>query len=174
MYAATPSVQVVKFEAPSLDFTLLPADARLQTGTPPPGTPNYFISTWEYLNALTVYKFHVDWDHISLSSFTGPDVPSTGSSWPNQSVGNAATPATSLDTLGIRAMARNQYTNLGGTESLWATHTVRRATNGFPTPRWYQVDVTGGSVAASTVQTATWDPDGADIMYRYVPSLAVD
>src|SRR5256885_3074260 len=174
MYAGAPTVQVVQFDAPSLDFTLLPADARLQTGTPPPGAPNYFISTWEYLNALTVYKFHVDWDHISLSTFTGPDIPSTGSSRINQSVPKAATPANTLDTLGIRAMARNQYTNLGGAESLWTTHTVRRASNGFATPRWYQMNVTGGTVAASTLQTATWDPDGANITYRYVPSLAID
>lgn len=176
MYAGAATFQVVQFDAPSADFTLLPSDARLQTGTPTPGSPNYFISTWEYLNALTVYKFHVDWDHISLSTFTGPDIPSTGSSWPNQSVPNAATPVSgySLDTLSVRAMARNQYTNLGGAESLWTTHTVRRASNGFATPRWYQVNVTGSTVAANTVQTATWDPDGADITYRYVPSLAVD
>ena len=25
-----------------------------------------------YINATTVYKFHVDWDRISLSTFTGP------------------------------------------------------------------------------------------------------
>ena len=174
MYAGAPTFQVVQFDAPSVDFTLLPSDARLQTGTPPPGTPNYFISTSEYLNALTVYKFHVDWNHISLSTFTGPDIPSTGSSLPSQSVPDAETPANSLDTLGIRAMARNQYANIGGVESLWTIHTVERATDGFATPRWYQVNVTGGNVAATTLQTATWDPDGANLMHRYVPSLAVD
>jgi hypothetical protein len=174
MYAGAPTVQVVSFDADPTDFTLLPSNARLQSGTPPAGRPNLFISTWKYLNALTVYKFHVDWSQISLSTFTGPEVPLTGSSWPNQSVGNAATPANSLDTLGIRAMAQNQYTNLAGTESLWATHTVRRATNGFATPRWYQVNVTGGTVAANALQTASWDPDGTNMTYRYVPSLAVD
>jgi hypothetical protein len=59
MYAEAPSVQVVSFDAPSADFTILPSNARLQTGTPPPGTPNYFLSTWEFTNAVTVYKFHV-------------------------------------------------------------------------------------------------------------------
>ncbi|HET9419461.1 MAG TPA: carboxypeptidase-like regulatory domain-containing protein, partial [Chthoniobacterales bacterium] len=174
MYAGAPTVQVVSFNVDPADFTLLPSNARLQSGTPPAGRPNLFISTWEYLNALTVYKFYVDWNHISLSTFTGPDVPATGSSWPNQSVPNAATPANTLDTLGIRAMAQNQYTNIAGTESLWTTHTVRRATNGFATPRWYQVNVTGGTVAANTLQTASWDPNGADVTYRYIPSLAVD
>ena len=174
MYAGAPTVQVVSFDAPAADFTILPSNARLQTGTPAAGTPNYFISTWRFLNALTVYKFHVDWNSISLSTFTGPDIPLTGSSWPNQSVPDAATPGNGLDVIQIRAMVQNQYTNIGGVESLWTTHTVRRATNGFAAPRWYQVPVTGGSVGANTTQTATWDPDGANLTYRYVPSLAVD
>jgi len=175
MYAGAPTVQVVSFDAPSADFTLLPSDARLQTGTPPTGTPNYFVSTYDYLNALTVYKLHVDWNDISLSTFSGPDTPLASTSWPNASVPNAPTPANALDVLQLRAMARNQYSNIGGVESLWATHTVRRAsTTGFAAPRWYQVDVTGGSVAANLPQAATWDPDGTNTNYRYMPSVAVD
>ncbi len=176
MYAGTPSVQVVSFDvADTTEFTLLPSNARLQAGTPPAGSPNYFISTWKFLNALTVYKFHVDWNNTAASTFTGPDIPATGSSWPNAAVPNAATPGNSLDVLQIRAMVQNQYTNIGGAESLWTTHTVRRAnTAGFAAPRWYQVNVTGGTVAANTVQSATWDPDGANVTYRYMPSLAVD
>ena len=176
MYAGDSTVQVVSFDvADAGEFTLLPANARLQAGTPPAGTPNYFISTWEYLNALTVYKFHVDWNNTAASTFTGPDTPLTGSSWPNATVPNAATPGNSLDVLQIRAMVQNQYTNIGGAESLWTTHTVRRAnTAGFAAPRWYQVNVTGGTVAANTVQAATWDPDGANVTYRFMPSLAVD
>ena len=174
IYAGSPTVQVVSFDAPPSDFTLLPSNARLQAGTPPAGSPNYFISTWQFLNVLTVYKFHVDWNRTSLSTFTGPDIPLTGSSWPNQSVPNAPTPGNSLDPIEIRAMMQNQYTHIGGVESLWTTHTVRRATNGSGAPRWYQVNVTGGTVAANTAQTATWDPDGADTYYRFVPSLAVD
>ncbi len=81
MYADAPSVQVVSFNGPGSDFTLLPSNARLQTGTPPPGTPNYFLSVWQFLNALTVYKFHVDWDHVSLSTFTGPDIPICAADW---------------------------------------------------------------------------------------------
>ncbi|HEX3121683.1 MAG TPA: hypothetical protein VHQ21_00140, partial [Rhodanobacteraceae bacterium] len=42
MYAGAPSVQVVSFDAPADEFTLLPSNARLQTGTPPAGSPNYF------------------------------------------------------------------------------------------------------------------------------------
>ena len=73
----------------------------------------------------------------------------------------------SLDVLQIRAMVQNQYTNIGGAESLWNTHTVRRAnTTGFAAPRWYQVNVTGGTVAATIPQAATWDPDARE---RHAP-----
>ena len=177
MYAGNPTVQVVTFDVPDLnEFTLLPSNARLQTGTPPPGTPNYFVSTWEFLNALTVYKFHVDWNNLFASTFTGPDAPLAATSWPNAAVPNAPSQGgNALDVLQIRAMMQNQYSNLGGVESLWVPHTVRRGnTTGFAAPRWYQVDVTGGTVAANLPQAATWDPDGANVIYRFMPSLAVD
>lgn len=176
MYAGLPSVQIVSFDAPSADFSLLPSNARLQTGTPPAGTPNYYVSSWQFLNGLTVYKFHVDWEHIGLSSFTGPDVPLAATSWPNAAVANAPSQGgNTLDVVHIRAMAQAQYTNLGGAESVWATHTVRRAnTTGFAASRWYQINVTGGTVAANLPQAATWDPDGANVMHRFIPSLALN
>ena len=176
MYAGQPSVQVLSFDAPSADFTLLPSNARLQTGTPPPGTPDYFVSSWQFLNALSIYAFHVDWNRVSLSTFSGPFVSTASSSWPNASVPNAPSQGgNSLDVLQIRAMMQNQYSNIGGVESLWAAHTVRRAnTTGFAAPRYYQVNVTGGSVAAGLPQAATWDPDGANLLYRFMPSVAVD
>src|SRR6266700_586289 len=89
MYAGAPSVQVVTFDAPAADFAVMPSNARLQTGTPPPGTPNYFLSSWEFTNGLTVYKFHVDWTSPLLSTFTGPDIPIAATSWPNAAVPNA-------------------------------------------------------------------------------------
>ena len=176
MYAGAADVQVVSFDVSGNDFTVLPSNARLQTGTPPPGTPNYYVSTWLFLNALTVYKFHVDWSHISLSSFTGPDIPLASSSWPNASVPPAPSlGGNNLDVLPIRAMMQNQYSNIDGVESLWATHTVRRAnTTGVAAPRWYQVNVTGGAVAPGLPQATTWDPDGANVIHRFMPSLAVD
>jgi hypothetical protein len=177
MYAGSPTVKVVSFNIPGGDFAVMPSNARLQTGTPPPGRPNLFISSWLFTNALTVYKFHVDWNSLGLSTFTGPDTPIAATSWPNAAVANAAQPgtATLLDVLQIRAMVQNQYTNFGGTESLWLPHTVRRGnTTGFAAPRWYQVDVTGGNVNANIPQAATWDPDGANVINRFMPSLAID
>lgn len=177
MYAGSPTVKVITFNLGSGDFTIVPANARLQTGTPPPGRPNLFLSTWNFANALSVYKFHVDWNRISLSTFTGPDISIAATSWPSANVANAPQPgtATLLDVLQIRAMVQNQYSNFAGAESLWVPHTVRRAnTAGFAAPRWYQVNITGGTVAANLPQAATWDPDAANVIHRYMPSLALD
>ena len=180
MYAGAPTVQIVSFDAPAADFTILPSNARLQSGTPPAGTPNYYLSTWEFTNAVTVYKFHVDWNNPAASSFTGPDIPIAATSWPNTGVANAPSQGgNNLDVLQIRAMMQNQYTNFGGAESLWATHTVRRANNstdltGFAAPRYYQVPVNGGTVGPNITQAATFDPDGANVMHRFMPSLAID
>jgi hypothetical protein len=180
MYAGAASVQIISFDMPNSDFTVLPSNARLQTGTPPTGMPNYYLSTWQFTNAVTVYKFHVDWNSPAASTFTGPDVPLAATSWPNSAVPNAPSQGgNNLDVLQIRAMMQNQYTNIGGVESLWATHTVRRGSTvlpstGFAAPRFYQVTVTGGTVAPNITQAATFDPDGANVIHRFMPSSALD
>src|SRR5262249_1778686 len=80
-----------------------------------------------------------------------------------------------LDVVATRAMMQNQYSNFGGDESLWVSHTVRRGdTSGFAAPRYYQVPVTGGTVGPNITQAATFDPDGANVINRFMPSLAVD
>src|SRR5256714_5304376 len=56
MYAGNPTVQVLSFDAPSGEFTLLPSNARLQTGTPPSGRPNYFAVVAQFLNVVSVYE----------------------------------------------------------------------------------------------------------------------
>jgi hypothetical protein len=185
MYAGAPTVQVIDFSGDTSDFTVIPANARLQAGSPPLGSSEYFVSTEQYLNALSIYKFQVDWDKPSTSTFTGPFTQLQPNCWPNASPGNAATPANPADVLPIRAMAQAQYTNIGGAESLWVDHTVERGvsatntncnatTGGNATIRWYQANVTGGSVAANVVQGSSFDPEGANTYYRFMPSLAVD
>src|SRR3954470_3289149 len=184
MYAGDPSPQVVDFAGDTSDFSLVPANARLQTGTPPAGASEYFVSTEQFLNALSIYKLHVDWDKVSTSTFTGPVTQAAAACWPNANPANASTPANSADTLAIRAMAQAQYSNLGGAESLWVAHTVNRgeipnatcgaANTNNATLRWYQANVTGGTVAANVVQGTTFDPEAANTFFRFMPSLAVD
>ncbi len=176
MYAGAPSVQVVTFDAPSAEFTILPANARLQTGTPPAGSPNYFAVVAQFLNAVSVYKFHVDWNSISTATLTGPFVSLTATNWSQftGANGDVPSPANNLDTLYPRLMVQNQYANIGGVESLWDSHTVGAAgtTSAQAAVRYYQVKVTGGTVEANATQAFTWSPDAT--VHRFLPSVAVD
>jgi len=181
MYAGAPTVQVVSFDAPNAEFTILPANARLQTGTPPAGSPNYFSVVAQFSNTFSVYKFHVDWNSISTSSLTGPFMAQAGSNWSQLNTGTPANPSTkipspanNLDTLYPRLMAQNQYSNIGGVESLWNSHTVGASgtTSTQAAVRYYQVKVTGGSVELTASQAYTWSPDAT--VNRFMPSVAVD
>ena len=180
MYAGAPSVQSVEFNAPSTEFSLLPSNARLQTGTPPAGSPNYFTVVAQYLNVISVYKLKADWNNISTSTFTGPFDSLNTTWWAQLAAANqtAPTPGSRNDELYARLMMQNQYTNIGGVESLWNSMT---AGLGNPTAnttatqsavRYYQLKVTGGTVEANTSQAFTYSP--ADTIWRYMPSLAID
>ncbi len=172
MYAGVSNIQVVQFSPPSSEFTILPSNARLAAGTPPAGAPNYFSTVWNFTNAVSTYKFHVDWNSISLSTFNGPFLTVAPASWITAPSTVPAKGGNDNDTLDTRLMMQNQYTNLGGVESLWQTHTVRNpSTSGVSAVRYYQTSVTGGSVAANTTQAFTHAPDTTN---RYMPSVAVD
>jgi hypothetical protein len=175
MYAGADDIQVVEFNVPpgaTTEFSFLPANARLQTGTPPEGTPNYFTSVWGFLNVVGVWKFHVDWNNVAASTLTGPFNSITGSNWSQLTSATVPSPANRLDTLYPRLMMQNQYTNIGGVESLWNTHTVGAsgATSAQAAPRYYEVRVTGGTVSNAT-QAFTYSPDAN---HRFMPSTAVD
>ncbi|HET6843291.1 MAG TPA: Ig-like domain repeat protein [Candidatus Angelobacter sp.] len=176
MYAGDPTVQVLSFDAPSAEFTLLPSNARLQTGTPPTGSPNYFSVVAQFLNTVSVYKLHADWNNISTSTFSGPFLSLTSNSWSQLSAANTSeqSPGNKLDTLYFRLMVQNQYTNLGGVESLWNAHTVGAsgATSTQSAVRYYQVKVTGGTVESNATQAFTYSPDAT--IFRFMPSVAVD
>ena len=174
MYAGVPNIQVISFDAPSGEFTLLPANARLQAGTPPAGSPNYFASAGIFLNAIDVWKFHVDWNALSASTLTGPFTAITPASWSQLSSGTVPSPVNQIDTLYPRTMMQNQYSHIGGVESLWDSHTVGAsgATSSQSAVRYYQVKVTGGTVEANPTQAFTYSPDAT--VNRFLPSVAVD
>jgi hypothetical protein len=173
MYAGAPAVQSVSFDLPATEFTLLPANARLQTGTPPPGTPNYFASVWNYLNVVNVWKFHADWNSLSASTLTGPFNSLTATSWSQLTSGTVPSPGNRLDTLYPRLMMQNQYTNVDGIESLWNAHTVGAAgaQSAQAAVRYYEVKVTGNTVEANATQAFTYSPDTTN---RFMPSVAID
>jgi hypothetical protein len=149
-------------------FALLPSN--LRGAAPPAGRPNLFASVWGAY-AARIWKFHVDWTSPASSTFTGPtDVPIATfalgpATVPEKSPGN------NIDTLTYRLMMQNQYRRLGNEESLWLTHTVGNG-SGVASVRWYQVNVSGGTVVTSgPVQQGTFNPDAN---HRFMPSLAVD
>ena len=160
------TLRAVVFDAGASYFSLLPSNFR--GAAPPAGTPNYFTGNDLSVVALDVFKFHVDWTHPLSSTFTGPtQVSEIGYTTPPSTVPQGGT-SVQVDSLGDRLMMQNQYRVISGTESLWLAHTA-----GNPTGvRWYQVNVTSGTVAATPVQQATYGP--ADSLNRWMPSLAVD
>jgi MBG domain (YGX type)/Carboxypeptidase regulatory-like domain/Bacterial Ig-like domain (group 3) len=181
MYAGAPTVQVAVFDMPSSEFAPLPSNARLQTGTPPPGTPNYVAVVWQFLNLFSVYKTQVNWNSISTSSLTGPFSAVSNNWWEQLAAANqtAPTPANRNDELYARLMMQNQYTNIGGVESLWAAQTcgvgnpgAANVTATQASVRYYQVKINGGSVEPTASQAWTYTP--GDNLWKYMPSLAVD
>jgi hypothetical protein len=174
MYAGQ-SAQVVSFDTPAVSggcgvFTLLPSNARAQTGTPPAGRPNLFSSTGCFTNRVRVWKFHVDWATPANSSFTGPTNSTTATAWSGAPGRVPAKDGNDLDTVATRFMVQNQYSNLGGVESLWVSHTVAGSSASQSAVRWYQVPVTGGTIG-NALQASTYNPDTDN---RFMPSVAVD
>jgi hypothetical protein len=170
MYANAPSVQLVSFNMTGGVSSLLPSNARLQTGTPPAGRPNYLTAV-VFTNSLSVWKFHVDWTRLALSTVTGP-FESTTIALTEYTGGLVDTPGADVDSLYPRLMMQNQYSNIGGIESLWNSHTAGTTGNAaIPGARWYQVKVTGDTVEANATQSATY---GADTTQRWMSSVAVN
>jgi hypothetical protein len=171
-------------------YSLVPATFR--TGNAPPaGRPEYFMAINSSAAAGTTetqvftWRFHVDFVTPANSTFgVGANHTPNGSTTVNgfvdaftstsQIVPQTGT-AVLLDTLGDKLMTPLVYHNLAGTESLWASHTVNNNQSGTgPTAiRWYQFDTTGNTIPATPVQQQTFN-NGADGLFRWMPSIAVD
>lgn len=155
---------------------LLPANARVQTGLPATGTPNYVAELWGTQNEVRVWKFHVDWTTPAnswiASAPNGSPTDVSTAAW-NSAPTTVPSPTVALDSLYEQPMMQLAYTALPGGESLWLTFTA--GTGGganLAAPRWLELGVTGGTVAAQPVQQGTWAPGGD--LHRFMPSLAVD
>jgi carboxypeptidase family protein len=176
MYAGAP-VTAVAFDLPSKIqgvsiFTGIPSTYHSVTGTPPAGRPEFISVIWS-AKLARIWKFHVDWNTPANSTLTGPSAV-TLASWGVAGTSVPAKNGNALDTLRERLMVQSQYTNFGGNESIWLTHTVANPNNsGLTSPRWYQINVSGGNVVTSApVQQSTWAPDAS--VARWMPSLAID
>ena len=176
-------------------YSLVPASFR--TGDPPPaGQPEWFMDVNSSSTAGTVEtqvfvrRFHVDFvtpanstfgvgaTHspdgiITVNGFKDAFKATTSDIVPN----GTATTSQWLDTLGDKIMYPLIYQNLGGTESIYADQTILLATDGTltgPTAvRWYQFNMTGNTVPSTPTQQQDWN-DGADGLFRWMPSINVD
>jgi hypothetical protein len=151
--------------------SLLPASLDGATA-PPAGEPGFFLQL-NGASAVRLYRFHVDWNNISNSTFTGVNL-AVGAI--HQACGGKTCvpqPGTTqqLDSLGDRLMYRLSYRNFGTYESLLVNHSVQvRSTSNQAGVRWYEIRNPNG--AATIAQQSTFSPDSAQ--YRWMGSIAQD
>jgi hypothetical protein len=160
-------------------FTLIPSNISGAKGSatslPPAGTPNYFVSQSQPLFAFEVRKFTPGANCGSGGTLGAAT--NVGQTPYGLSFGDVvpqpppATAAHDLDSLDDRVMQKAQYRRVGAVESLWVTHTTR--TSGQTArPQWAQINVSGGIVAAVTVQQQIFAPDTT--LNRWMGSIAAD
>ena len=147
---------------------LLPAD--LDGATPPPdGSPNYLLNLGA--NSLNLYKFHVDFNNPSNSTFTGPTVLGVAPFTPLCNGGDDCVPqpltSNKLASLADRLMYRLAYRKFPDHESLVVNHSV--AVNGSGGIRWYEIQ--SPNSAPRVAQQGTYAPDSN---YRWMGSIAMD
>ena len=165
--------RVVVFLANTTDpFTPLPAN--LRGATPPPGTPEYFVSESQTAFKLEVRKFTVHWSGTPTGTLSGATTVGQASyTFTNPVIVPQPNTTNKLDSLLDRLMMQAQYRRIGTQESLWAVHTVRTSTTSPTAIQWEQVNVTGGTVSKTPVQQQIFN-HAHDGLYRFMPSLAVD
>ena len=187
--------------APVVAFTISPATlgdayslvpATFRFGGPPAGRDEYLLAINSSATAGTVenqvlaWRFHTDFATPANSTLgTGathaPNANITVNNFVDAFQGTTTNivPQTGttakLDTLGDKLMYPLYYQKLGAAESLYVSHTVNNNQNGTgPTGiRWYQFDVTGGTIPSGAAQQQTFT-NNADGLWRWMPSLALD
>jgi hypothetical protein len=161
------SATQVCFQQSSSVGGLLPTDLD-GTMPPPAGSPNYLM--YFGTNNLNLYKFHVDFNTPSKSTFTGPIVINVAAFTPLCNGGTCVPqPGTTntVDSLADRLMYRLAYRNFGSHESLVVNHSV--AVNGVGGVRWYEIQSPGSTPVLA--QQGTFAPDST---YRWMGSVAMD
>lgn len=167
--------QSCEVTGPVNTITLLPSDLD-GYNVPPVGAPNIFATindTHTNNNQISLYKFHVDWNNPTLTTFIGSSLTTAyfsslctalgGYCIPQPAV--SGTPSPPLDSVSDRLMYRLVYRNMGDHETLLANHTVDPGAI-----RWYEIRDPNG--IPSIYQYGTYAPPGSD--YRWMGSLAMD
>jgi len=142
---------------------LLPSDLD-GTIAPPSGEPSFFM-TYGSSGVIQLFKYHVDFNTPSNSTFTGPTNISVAAFTPAPSTVAQPSPGEQLDTLSDRPMYRLFYRNFGSHESVGFNHSV-----GNPSGiRWYEIQDPNGT--PTVAQQGTFSPDSSN---RWMGSTAMD
>src|ERR1700682_3395626 len=166
MLAGSAATQVC-FQQGSSVGGLLPSDID-GTTAPPAGSPNYMV--YFGTNNLNLFKFHVDFNTPSNSTFTGPTVIPVAAFSALCGGGTCVPqPGTNqkLDSLAHRLMYRLASRNFGTHESLVVNHSVTAGSGGGV--RWYELQNPNGTVQLA--QQSTFAPD---TKFRWMGSIAMD
>ncbi len=196
MLAGDPTARQVCFEDSqygtwplSFDDSLLPSDLDSANALPPAGTPNVYMGSID--NSQTgietnvyYYKFHVDWNNPSNSTFSCADgtcaipvAPFHEGLW----LGTAPEPGgnviqTQADKLMFRLAYRNSPSPTvvatarnSATQHWVVSHAVNN--NGSLAVRWYEFRAPPGSTDPIVYQQGTFAPDAS---WRFMSSAAMD
>ena len=190
-----PNPTIISFLAPPspayvVGDGLLPSDLDGQA-TPPPGSPNYFVGSEDNngpygapADALSLWKFHVDFVNPPMSSFI---LTNTLPTQPFNSIlglcggGRACIPqpgtSNKIDHLGYRQrpLFRLAYRNFGSHESLVTNQSVSAGTgpNGEVSGiRWWELRSPNNN--PTIFQEGTYAPGLTDGIHRWMGSIAMN
>ena len=169
MMAGTAAVGIC-FQGGTGLYNILPSNLDGAT-LPRGGERNFYLQFVS--NALSLYRFHVDFTTPGNSTFTGTTI--GVASFHQACGGGACIPQSGttqqLDSLGDRLMYRLSYRNFGTYESLLVNHSVQVSSSSNQTGiRWYEIRNPDGT--PTVTQQSTYSPDA--IAYRWMGSIAQD
>ena len=190
MLAGNPTPQVIQFliaQSYTNGDGLLPADFDGER-LPPTGSPNYWLGSMDNggpygatQDALTLWKFHVDWAVPANSTFTLTNtlpVAAFDSMFPCTPTSRACIPqpgtTNKVDILSYRQRPtwRLAYRNYGTYESL-VTNQSADVTNGLTAGvRWYEIRSPNSTPVI--YQQGTYAPGVTDGIFRWMGSIAAD
>ncbi|HEU4729761.1 MAG TPA: hypothetical protein VFT22_17820 [Kofleriaceae bacterium] len=172
MLAGAATATQICFGPTSTFASPLPSDLDGSTA-PPAGSPAFFVNL-QTTTTLNLFKFHVNFQTPSASTFTGPialTVPGFAVACAN---GSPCIPQVDtrqqLDGLSDRLMYRLAYRNFGDHETIVATHSVSTGRKNPAGVRWYELR-SPGTGTFSLFQSGTFAPDARS---RWMGSVAMD
>lgn len=154
-------------------FSIMPATAKSPTG--PVSTSPIFMFSMDASefgggskDALYMWKYNVDWNNSSNTTWTGPTEMVTASfGLVSTRVPQSGTSQT-LDSLYGRLMNPGNYWNYGTHESVFLSHVAEYSSR--RAMRWYEIRI-DGSDNPSIYQQGTYSPDTT---HRWMGSVAAD